>query len=182
MRVTGGTLRNRQIAVPKGRDIRPTSDKVRLAVYNALASRGFPEDVVVLDAFCGTGALGIEALSRGARFCIFMDVEPSSLDYCRANIKTLKLDRSCVIIQRDALNPRTRHDDLDPAGLVFLDPPYRQGLIEPALAGLVDHGWIAPGATIVIECAKGEDPVLPPPYHIVFDRLYGDTRIVFAQG
>lgn len=186
MRITGGDFRGRKIGAPEGRAVRPTSDKVRQAVFNMLLKYGLPADAAVLDAFCGTGALGLEALSRGASSCVFIDSSRESLAACRANIESLGAGGRSLVLQRDAVKPGARREvDGVPAGLVFLDPPYRQGLAVPALAALAAGGWMAPSALCVAECEKGAPCAvaggLPPGFSLLDSRSYGDTQVLTAR-
>lgn len=184
MRVTGGKLGGRRLVAPENQLVRPTSDRVRQAVFNILEHRDFGmeftvEQAAVADLFAGTGALGIEALSRGARFCLLVDNDAESRALQRENVEALGLTGATKIWRRDAT-------DLGPLGagaggpfdLVFLDPPYRKNLVTPALKSLRDGGWLAENALLVIETAKGE-----PFDHDGFTRLdarnYGDTDVVF---
>jgi 16S rRNA (guanine966-N2)-methyltransferase len=179
MRITGGTHGGRVLGSPKDRAIRPTSDKVRLALFNMLESRGLVVDAIVLDAFCGTGALGIEALSRGADSAIFFDKNRAALDLARANHAVLKM-KSPRFLLKDASKPGIAPPDIPPATLVFLDPPYHEGLIALALDSLGKNGWIAPEAHLVLESEKGFDPANLP-CTILLSRDYGDTQIILAQ-
>ncbi|MCB9990372.1 MAG: 16S rRNA (guanine(966)-N(2))-methyltransferase RsmD [Rhodospirillales bacterium] len=181
MRITGGQYRGRIIAVPKGKDIRPTSDKVRQAVFNSLLHYGLPDGAQVLDLFCGTGVLGLEALSRGAEYCAFNDKNADSLRCAQQNIKALGLEAQCRTMHKDAGKLGEKPLNLIPATLVFLDPPYRQALVLPALEAAAKHGWLAPGALCVIECEKEADIYVPPVFSLVKRRLYGDTQIVFCS-
>ncbi|MEM7680297.1 MAG: RsmD family RNA methyltransferase, partial [Pseudomonadota bacterium] len=125
MRIVAGLYGGRRLQVPKNRDIRPTSDKVRGAIFNALASRGVVDGVRVLDLFCGTGALGLEALSRGAVYCTFVDKVRESLDLAKANTASLGADELAAFLLQDA----TKISDMpEPYDLVFLDPPYGKDL------------------------------------------------------
>ena len=182
MRIVAGRLRGRTIVAPPGDATRPTADRVREAVFNVLA-HGDPErggaeieGARVLDAFAGSGALGLEALSRGAAFATFIDSSPTALAACKQNAEALGVERECRILRADALRP-PRADA--PCGLVFLDPPYRSGLAANALRGLAEAGWIADGATIVIEL--GGPFVAPEGFTLADERRYGRTRIAFLK-
>ena len=129
MRIVAGTHRGRILKTPTGSDIRPTSDKVRQAVFNTLNSRGAVVDAVVLDAFCGTGALGLEALSQGAEAAIFMDISATSLNLAKANATLLREEEASSFLLKDAGNPGQRPPSIPPATLLFLDPPYRRNLV-----------------------------------------------------
>lgn len=179
MRITGGSHRGRILAGPEGDAIRPTADKVRQAVFNILNARGLVAGAVVLDAFCGTGALGIEALSHGARQALFIDQSKKAVDLCRKNLAAMKFEDRAQILHRDALAPGPLPPGAGRAALVFLDPPYRKDLVPLSCAALCEKGWIAPGARLVIECAADEDAT-PPGVEILVEKRYGDTRILVA--
>lgn len=182
MRITGGRYGGRVLQSPKDRTIRPTSDKVRLAVFNILNGRGLVQDARVLDAFCGTGALGLEALSHGALCCTFMDKNRRSLDLAKDNFAALKIDAKENFVLKDATRPGALLQGLDPATLVFLDPPYRQDLVQQSIESLRAGGWIAPSATLLIETEAGfsADLLLPLGCAIDMVRDYGETRIILA--
>src|SRR3954468_16006210 len=162
MRITGGTYRGRQLAAPRDLSVRPTSDRIRQAIFNMLRHKDFDigftlEGARVLDLFAGTGALGIEALSHGARWCLLVDDSAESRALQRENVEALGLTGATRIWRRDAT-------DLGPIGpsaggpfdLVFLDPPYRKELIPKALASLKDGGWLTENALLVAETSAGE--------------------------
>jgi 16S rRNA (guanine966-N2)-methyltransferase len=182
MRIVGGRLRGRALATPGDERIRPTSDRVREAVFNILV-HGVPgfalEGARVLDLFAGTGALGLEALSRGAAYCLFVEEDAGARALIRRNVEAFGLTGVTKIFRRDATN-------LGPAGrnggfsLAFLDPPYGQGLAERALASAAEGGWLAPGAVAVIEERKDTAVALPPLLVEVDRRTWGDTQVVLA--
>lgn len=183
MRIVGGTLRGRKLAAPRHEGLRPTSDRVRESVFNILAHgvADFALDGArVIDLFAGTGALGLEAISRGASYCLFVEDEAAARALVRENVEALGLTGVTRIFRRDAT-------DLGPAGtiaafdLAFLDPPYGKGLATRALAALVAGGWLKPGATVVIEEREGAELTLPPPLLEIDRRGYGDTVIVIAR-
>lgn len=183
MRIVGGTLRGRSIAGPQHDGLRPTADRVRESLFNILAHgvEGFAlEGARVIDLFAGTGALGLEALSRGAAFCLFVDNEAEARALIRTNVEKFGLTGVTRIFRRDAT-------DLGPAGtmapfdLAFLDPPYGKGLGERALAALAEGNWLVPGAVIVLEEHAGASIVLPPGFVEVDRRTYGDTQVVLAK-
>lgn len=178
MRITGGTHGGRILQSPKDRSIRPTSDKVRLAIFNMLNARGLVAEAVILDAFCGTGALGLEALSQGAASAIFMDKNKSSLDLARQNYTALAMGGGHFIL-KDATKPAVKPETVPTATLVFLDPPYHQSLLPPAIQGLCDGEWISNDAHIVIESETSFDPGLLAPFgcEMMWMRDYGDTRV-----
>jgi len=177
MRITGGTHRGRVLESPKDDSIRPTADKVRLAVFNMLEARGLVHGAHVLDAFSGTGAMGLEALSRGAESCTFMDIDGAALALTRCNGERLGVDAAYLL--KNACQPGQRPESVQPATLLFLDPPYGRGLIPQAVHGLKTGGWAQDGAAFVIEAAKGE--IVPAEgLSILQDKTYGQTRILIA--
>lgn len=180
MRIIGGTARGRSLQTPVGQDIRPTSDKVRLAIFNALFSRGGVVDAVVIDAFCGTGALGCEALSQGAARAIFFDISRTSLSLAKENITDLGFSDRADFILKDASKIGDRPPNIPFANVLFFDPPYRKGLIAPALDALIKGNWVAKEAIIVIETEKEADPISGYG-DIVFDKNYGETRVSFIK-
>jgi 16S rRNA (guanine966-N2)-methyltransferase len=156
---------------------------VREAVFNVLAHgiEGFGlEDARVLDLFAGTGALGLEALSRGARFALFVDEAAAARAAIRRNAETLEVTGQIKIWRRDAtkLGPCA---PLAPFGLAFIDPPYGRGLGEAALAQLVAGGWLAPGAVVVVEEADRATVAAPDGLEVLDSRAYGDTRVLFLR-
>jgi 16S rRNA (guanine966-N2)-methyltransferase len=181
MRITAGQWRSRKLVVPEGMDVRPTSDKVRQAIFNILAGYGLPVDATVVDGFCGTGALGLEALSRGAKACTFMDKSKDSIAFARRNIVAMQADAAALLLQRDVLTPGPKPATIMAADLLFLDPPYRQGLLMPALSALAAQGWLAPQAVCVAECEKEAAAPSVPGFALLDDRSYGSTRIVFCR-
>ena len=184
MRVTGGKLGGRRLVAPDDARVRPTSDRTRQAIFNILEHRDFNigfnvKNAAVADLFAGTGALGIEALSRGARFCLLVDDSADSRALQRENIEALGLTGATKIWRRDAT-------DLGPLGvgaggpfdLVFLDPPYRKNLIPPALKSLREGGWLGEQAVLVAETSKGES-FDATGFEQLDIRDYGDTEISF---
>jgi 16S rRNA (guanine966-N2)-methyltransferase len=178
MRIVAGRFRGRVLASPPDESIRPTSDRVRESVFNMLASRLGPDlgSARVLDLFAGTGALGLEALSRGASFAMFVDSGIAARALIRDHIEGFGLGGTAKLLKRDAtsLGPIERFRPFD---LVFLDPPYGKGLGEKALQSVVDGGWIVPEALIVFEEKKGVVLALPAGFSIEDERDYGDTTI-----
>jgi 16S rRNA (guanine966-N2)-methyltransferase len=179
MRVVGGRLRGRALQSPVSRDIRPTSERLRESIFDILTHR-FPnviEGARVVDLFAGSGALAIEALSRGAAFALFVDNGAEARALLRGNVEALALGGVTRIWRADATR-LGRAPAGDPFTLAFLDPPYDKGLAEPALAALVD-GWLAPGALVVIEDSAKAEVAAPPPLELVDERVYGETRVSF---
>lgn len=183
MRIVAGKFKGRPLASPKDRATRPTSDRVREAVFNVLAHGidGFSlENARVLDLFAGTGALGIEALSRGARYCLFIENSAPARGLIRTNVETLHLTGVTKIWRRDAsaLGPAGNMDAFD---LVFADPPYGQGLGEKALRAAYENGWIKQGGIAVVEESADSEFEAPEGYEELDRRTYGDTQIVFLR-
>ncbi len=176
MRITGGIYGGRALEAPKDRTIRPTSDKVRQALFNMLNARGLVEDAAVLDAFCGTGALGLEALSWGASCCTFIDKNRTSLELCRRNFAALKSDAQQYFLLKDAAKPGIKPAEIAAANLVFLDPPYKQDLVQQSLKGLIEGGWLARGAHVLVECEKAYN-VRNLAHEVLLTRNYGDTQV-----
>jgi 16S rRNA (guanine966-N2)-methyltransferase len=181
MRITGGEYRGRLLQSPKDRTIRPTSDKVRQAIFNILGSRLHLDGAAILDAFCGTGALGLEALSRGALCCTFMDKNRGSLRLAEENFAALKMTAQHYFVLKDASKPGPKPANIAAANLVFLDPPYKQGLIVAAVQGLCAGGWLAPNAYLFMESEKGLDFTSIPDCDVLMTRDYGDTSVALAQ-
>ena len=182
MRVVGGELKGRNIVGPASRDIRPTADRLRESVFNILVhAYDDPfQDARVLDLFAGTGALGIEAISRGAVFTLFVDNGAEARALLRNNVEALALGGVTKVYRRDATNLGPAHP-MEPFSLVFLDPPYGQGLAEKALASLRDGGWLKPNALLVVEEAKAAAFAAPDGYEELERRVYDDTEFVFLQ-
>lgn len=156
MRIVAGLYKGRMLAAPKGTTTRPTADRVRQALFDTLlhadwGGRDLVHGATVLDAFAGTGALGLEALSRGAAHAHFFEADPAAVAALRANIAAFRAKAS---VHRDALHP-PRGPACD---LAFVDPPYHENLIAPAVAALQHSGWLKPGAVLVAETARDEAP------------------------
>ena len=179
MRISGGAHKGKKLIVPKGDSVRPTTDKVRQAIFNALNSRGAIAAANVLDLFCGTGSLGLEALSRGAAQCTFIDNSKDSLKACKANIATCDAGASAKILMKDVSKLHACKGQK--ADLVLLDPPYRLNLVYPTLQHLCESGWIANEAVIVVDCEKEADEVLPETFTLLDIKNYGDVKILLAQ-
>ena len=183
MRIVGGKFKGHSIASPSGSATRPTSDRVREAIFNILA-HGIDglsiEGARVLDLFAGTGALGLEALSRGARFCQFIDDSAEARGLIRRNADALGVIGLVKIWRRDAtrLGPCAPQPGFD---LVFADPPYGRGLGGKALAALVEGQWLNPGAVVVLEEAVTAEVKSVPGLALLDSRSYGDTRVLFYR-
>lgn len=175
MRITSGLLRGRAILVPRGGGVRPTSEKLRAAIFDILTPPAVA-DAVVLDAFAGSGALGIEALSRGAARASFLDTARASVALTRKNVETLGLSGRAAVLRAGALRPPANPGP--PVTLALLDPPYHKDLIAPALDAL--RGWLAPECVCVLESEAGWAPALPDGFSVTDARRYGDTAITFS--
>jgi 16S rRNA (guanine966-N2)-methyltransferase len=182
MRIVGGAFRGRHLASPRDQGIRPTSDRTREAVFNVLA-HGFGERLEgarVLDLFAGTGALGLEALSRGAAFCIFVEDSAEGRGLIRSNVEAMGLEGRSRILRRDATSLGDA-GTIAPCGLVFADPPYGRRLGEPALRSARQGGWMLPGALCLIEEDSAATFVPGEGFEVLDERRYGDTVIRFLK-
>lgn len=184
MRIVGGRFKGRPISAPPGRDTRPTGDRAREAVFNILEhapwSAGL-EGRRVLDLFAGSGALGVEAMSRGAAFALFVETDAAARGAIRDNIEALGLFGTTRLHRRDATDLGLKPAGLgEPFDLVFLDPPYGHGLGERALARLKPGGWITDDALIVFECAAEETPSTPD-FETIDTRTYGAAKVLFLR-
>ena len=182
MRVVGGRLKGRNLASPSSQAIRPTADRLRESVFNILvhAYDNPIEGARVLDLFAGTGALGIEAVSRGAAFALFVDNGAEARALLRNNVEALALGGVTKVFRRDATNLGLAHP-VEPFSVAFLDPPYGKGLAEKALASLCAGGWLTPGALLVAEEAKAAAFKAPDGFEELERRAYDDTEFVFLR-
>lgn len=182
MRVVGGRFRGRNLKGPSTDVVRPTSDRLREALFNILAhSYDDPcADARVIDLFAGTGALGFEALSRGAKFALFVDESTEGRALTRENVEQLGLGGETKIFRRDAtkLGPMPPQDFFT---LAFLDPPYNKGLAPLALASLRDGGWLARDALCVVEEASDAVVEAVEGFALLEKRAYGDTQVVVLR-
>ena len=203
MRIPGGAWRGRRLSVPRGRDVRPTSDRVREALFSVLRHNPFGRDagpvlpdpadleadseksaVNVLDACAGTGALGLEALSRGAWHATFFDVSNTALDSVRENLVMLGAQGRATVRRTDATTP-PRAKPGEACDLVFLDPPYASDVAPRALPALAGRDWLAPDAIVVIEYGsdQGDEarPDIPEGFTEVDHRVYGTTTLLVLR-
>ncbi len=183
MRIIAGNYKGTKLVSPKSDKIRPTTDRVRESIFNILEHGKYAfslEQIRVLDLFAGTGALGLEAMSRGAAFCLFVEDNTAARAIIRRNIEIMSLTGSTKVFRRDAtkLSASGRHGQFD---LVFLDPPYGQDLGERAIRSLQEGGWLSPAARIVLEESHKIELDLPDTLKILDNRSYGDTRITMIQ-
>ncbi len=184
MRIVGGKYRGRPLSAPPGRDTRPTADRAREAVFNILEHASWSlglDGRRVLDLFAGSGALGLEALSRGAAFALFVETDAGARGAIRDNIETLGLFGVTRIHRRDATDLGVKPAGLgEPFDLVFVDPPYGRGLGIRALSKLSHGGWLADGAVIVLECGADETPASPG-FETLDTRQYGAAQVLFLR-
>ena len=181
MRVIAGDLRGRPIRAPEGPDTRPTSDRAREAVFNILLHAAWApemEGARLLDLFAGSGALGLEALSRGAASCLFVERAEPALTAVRANIAAFKLEDRARVLKRDATALGERPAAEPPFDIAFLDPPYGKGLGEQALAALLSGGWLAEGAVVVFERGSDEAPLSIAGFEVMDERRYGAAAML----
>jgi 16S rRNA (guanine966-N2)-methyltransferase len=182
MRIVGGRFRGRPLAGPKSNAIRPTADRLRESLFNILV-HAYGDPVIgarVLDLFAGTGALGIEALSRGAAFALFVDDSAEARALLRENVTSLGLGGTTKIFRRDATKLGPVYP-VEPFSLAFLDPPYGQNLATPALASARSGGWFMPEALIVVEEAMKSAFAAPEGFAELERRAYDETEFVFLR-
>jgi 16S rRNA (guanine966-N2)-methyltransferase len=183
LRIVAGKHKGRAIAAPEGREVRPTSSRAREALFDILtharfAERELIEGARVLDAFAGTGALGLEALSRGAVHASFMERDRVARTLLAANVKALGEDSNATVLAADALHPPRA---AAPCDLVFLDPPYGKDVAPPALEALAEQGWFADGAIVSVELPGKTDFDPPDGFTPLDTRRYGKARLVFLR-
>jgi len=184
MRINAGRHRGRKLAVPPGHGVRPTSDKARQAVFNILAHRfDALRGARVLDGFAGSGALGLEALSRGADRLTSIERDREAFGVLKANIAACHEGSRTLALNLDMrqLPDAHLHKDFAPCDLVFLDPPYNKELITPALSALRQKGWLAPDALAVIETGRAEAYPALEHFSLLEERSYGAARVLFLK-
>jgi 16S rRNA (guanine966-N2)-methyltransferase len=182
MRIVGGRFRGRSLTGPTSDAVRPTSDRLRETIFNILA-HAYDDPVEgarVLDLFAGTGAMGLEAMSRGAAFGLFVDESAQARGIIRENVEALGLGGATRIFRRDATRMGPAAPNA-PFSLVFCDPPYGRDFAPKALISCAEGGWLVPGALVVIEEAEGVDVTLPAGFEEIERRDYGETRVVFGR-
>lgn len=185
MRIVGGELRGRRLESPAGRDIRPTSDRAREALFNLLMHGPYdgpegpaPMGLDVLDVFAGSGAMGIEALSRGAARATFIEDDREAVRLIRRNLTALNLATKAEVLPRDALVPGPA---IRPHALAFLDAPYKSELSAPALTALAQQGWLADNAICMVEVGKAEALTIPAGFFKRDERRYGAARVLILE-
>ena len=185
MRIVAGSLKGRTITTPEGQGTRPTSDRARQAVFNVLEHAAWAEPLDgmrVMDLYAGSGALGFEALSRGAAFALFVETDEEARGAIRENADAFHVMGRTRVHRRSAidLGPRPGSDG-EAFDLAFLDPPYRKGLGEQTLARLLEGGWLKPGALVVFERGSDEPEIDTPGYERLDARDYGAARVLFLR-
>jgi len=180
MRIIAGQYRGRRLNTPKDNAVRPTSDKVRQAVFNMLSSRGLVQDAVVMDLFCGTGAMGLESLSQGASFCYFFDISKESIRLTQENATNLDAQDNTLIRHQDALSLPFRQEHETAVTLAIIDPPYNKGLVDKAITVLLDKDWLSSDTYFLIELSRHED-INGALLNIEIEKTYGDTKIILAS-
>ncbi|WND01515.1 16S rRNA (guanine(966)-N(2))-methyltransferase RsmD [Temperatibacter marinus] len=180
LRLISGKYKGRKLAVPEGLGVRPTTDRMRERIFSMLAHPRYPElyQARVADLFAGTGALGLEALSRGAAFVTFVEKSGKHTENLSQNISLLEANQVTSVLKTSATSlPKATA----PYDLIFMDPPYNQGLAVPALYSAEESGWISEKTLIVMEVASGEMPEIDDRFSIVDDRKQGKQKILFIQ-
>lgn len=178
MRIIGGVRRGKKLLAPSGQGTRPTTDRVRESLFNILSHR-YAEHLqgLVLDAFCGTGALALEALSRGAEHAVLWDTDPQALKIARQNVEACGFSEMATLQRRAA---ETALPATQVADLVFLDPPYGKGLLSISIVSLLREGWLRADTLLVIERASGQPEALPGGLDIDDERRFGQTLVTLA--
>jgi len=182
VRIVGGEFRGRNLAAPKSNDIRPTSDRTRESLFNIIG-HVYPEALDgarVMDIFAGTGAVGLEAVSRGCKSALFVENGVEGRGLLWENIDSLGLHGRARILRRDAtsLGPS---NNIEPFDFLFADPPYGQGLGEKAMLSAHAGKWLAPGALAILEERADINPVVDPVFKLLESRTFGDTRMDFFR-
>ncbi|QDH73625.1 16S rRNA (guanine(966)-N(2))-methyltransferase RsmD [Brevundimonas sp. M20] len=185
MRIVAGSLKGRAITAPEGQNTRPTSDRARQAIFNVLEHAGWAEPLDgarVIDLYAGSGALGYEAISRGAAFALFVEIEDEARGAIRENADAWGLMGRTRVHRRSATDLGVRPGSAGEAfDIAFLDPPYRKGLGEQTLARLLEGNWLKPGATVVFERGSDEPEIETPGYERLDARDYGAARVLFLR-
>ena len=187
MRIVAGRHRGRRLTAPEGLGVRPTADRTREALFNILTQGRLAEEgpalegARLLDAFAGTGALGLEALSRGAAAVVFMEEQAVAEATLRKNIRDLGVEAESKVLRADVLRPPPAARHGGPCSIVLMDPPYNQGLAAPALAALEAAGWLAADCLVALELLKSEPFEPPAGFTELEARNYGKARLVFLR-
>ncbi len=185
MRIVAGSLKGRSIVAPEGQGTRPTSDRARQAVFNVLEHAAWAEPLDglrVIDLYAGSGALGFEAISRGAAFALFVETDDEARGAIRENADAYGVMGRTRVHRRSAVDLGVRPgSDGEAFDLAFLDPPYRKGLGEQTLARLLEGNWLRPGAVVVFERGSDEPEIDTPGYRRLDARDYGAARVLFLR-
>jgi 16S rRNA (guanine966-N2)-methyltransferase len=185
VRIVAGSLKGRAIVAPEGQNTRPTSDRARQAVFNVLEHASWAESlqgIRVIDLYAGSGALGFEAVSRGAGFCLFVETDDGARGAIRDNVEAWHLFGSTRVLRRSATDLGPRPGPIAEAfDLAFLDPPYAKGLGEQTLAELLKGDWLKPRAVVIFERGSGEPEIETPGYERLDARDYGAARVLFLR-
>jgi 16S rRNA (guanine966-N2)-methyltransferase len=185
VRIVAGSLKGRSIVTPEGQGTRPTSDRARQAVFNVLEHAAWAEPLDgmrVMDLYAGSGALGFEAISRGAAFALFVETDEEARGAIRENADAYGVMGRSRVHRRSAIDLGSRPgSDGEAFDLAFLDPPYRKGLGEQTLARLLEGGWLKPGALVVFERGSDEPEIDTPGYRRLDARDYGAARVLFLR-
>lgn len=184
MRIVAGKFKGRAFDAPAGKNTRPTTDRVRESLFNLLEHNSDLPDIEgarIIDLFAGSGALGFEALSRGAAFCLFVEIASGARGIIRKNIEAFQLFGNTRIHRRSATDLGPKPTGVgDVFDIVFLDPPYGEGLIDPALVQLTRGSWLSESAIAILETASDEEPE-PEGWERLENRVYGETRITIVR-
>lgn len=185
MRIVAGSFKGRSLVAPEGQGTRPTSDRARQAVFNVLEHAAWAEPLAglrVIDLFAGSGALGFEAMSRGAIFCLFVEIDDDARGAIRENADAFGIMGATRVHRRSAIDLGVRPgSDGEAFDLAFVDPPYRKGMGEQALARLLEGKWLKPGAVVVFERGSDEPEIETPGYGRLDARDYGAARVLFLR-
>ncbi|MFZ1989999.1 MAG: 16S rRNA (guanine(966)-N(2))-methyltransferase RsmD [Alphaproteobacteria bacterium] len=182
MRIVGGRFSGRTLHAPSGQSVRPTGDRVRESLFNILEHGDYPlAGARVIDLFAGSGALGLEAISRGAAYALFVEDGAAPRAAIRRNIESLALTGATRIFRRDATKLGAIPAGITPFDFALVDPPYDRGLVVPCLHALDEGGWLAKGATLVVETRDSETFELPTNFELIDERVYGETKLWFLK-
>jgi len=185
LRIVAGRLKGRPITAPEGQGTRPTSDRARQAIFNVLEHAAWAEGLRgarIMDLFAGSGALGFEAMSRGAAFCLFVETDEAARGAIRENADAFGIMGATRVHRRSAIDLGVRPgSDWEAFDLAFLDPPYGKGMGEQALARLIDGNWLSPKALVVFERGADEPEINTPGYERLDTRDYGAARVLFLK-
>ena len=178
MRIIAGKYRGRKLESPSDMDVRPTTDKMRERIFSMLQHARYPalNGAQVMDIFAGTGALGLEALSRGATHVTFVEKSPKSIALLNKNIAAMKVEQDTTLIKSRATSLQTAST---PCDIIFMDPPYGRDLLAPSIACLLEGAWLADGGVIIAEMKSDEDFEVPVGLTLIDERKQGIQRVVF---